>query len=164
MSQWNEAISICTYLKFVQLSVDFVCILCCISLLGQVWIDTELFISTGVVGELNTMTKGKKQHGHTQGQQGASSAATTSAATIHHTQINRTRSKLPTKRKKQRQDANFTAIPPPASIEEYELVISMPSNRPPRDNSNGAGRRRGGRGGLGHASRGHRNKGISFKN
>ena len=138
--------------------------LCCISLLGQVWIDTELFRSTGVVGELNTMTKGKKQHGHTQGQQGASSAATTSAATIHHTQINRARSKLPTKRKKQRQEANFTAIPPQPSIEEYEVVISMPRNRPPRYDQSGAGGKRGGKGGLGHASRGQRNKGISFKN
>jgi hypothetical protein len=107
------------------------------------------------------MTKGKK---NTQGQRGASSAAATSAATTHHTQINRTRSKLPTKRKKQRQDANFTAVSPPPSMEEYELVISMPRNRPPRYDQNGAGGRRGERGGLGHTSRGHRNKGISFKN
>jgi hypothetical protein len=107
------------------------------------------------------MRKGKKEHGHTQGQQGA---AATNAATTHHTHVNRTRSKLPTKRKKQRLDANFTAIPPPASIEEYELVISMPRNRPPRSDPNGAGVRQSGRGGLGHANRGRRNKGILFKN
>ena len=107
------------------------------------------------------MTKGKKQYGDAEGRQGP---AATSDASTYHTQINRTRSKLPTKRKKQRQDANFTAIPPPPSIEEYELVISMPRNRPSQYNPNGAGGRRGGRGGLGHASRGHRNKGVSFKN
>jgi hypothetical protein len=84
------------------------------------------------------------------------------ASPAQQQQINRTRSKLPTKRKKQRQEANITStasttVPPQADYEQ--LIVHMPRNsQPPRDTNRGGmrGGMRGGhrgRGGLGHSTR-----------
>src|SRR5271170_2417438 len=97
------------------------------------------------------MSKGKKQ----------GSKSRPSSATTQHPHINRTRSKLPTKRKKQRQETAYnTTISPPSDYEQ--LVVYMPRNsHPPRDPYGGGGRGgyRGRGGGLGHSSRG-RGRGI----
>jgi hypothetical protein len=72
--------------------------------------------------------------------------------------MNRTRSKLPTKRKTQRQKAAITDVSPPTVV-EYEVVVSMPRNRH-RSDPRGSGFRGSGRGGRGGVSHGHRTKGI----
>lgn len=46
--------------------------------------------------------------------------------------IDRTRTKLPTKRKRLRQEEAFAEIPPP---EDYEIVISVPDTPPYRHNN-----------------------------
>ena len=104
------------------------------------------------------MKKGKKKHGskkHANGQQPNSTpaaAGSTTVHTIHQSPINRTRTKLPTKRKQHRQEGN-AAI----SLEdEYEIAVEMPRNSH-RSADRGGYR---GRGGMGHASRGHRGRGT----
>ena len=79
----------------------------------------------------------KKQQTH--GQQGSSTGHTTP----HTPKINRTRSKLPTKRKLQRQQDATSAVPPP---DTYEHVVSLPQSPPRSDMEGGTGkpeRRRG---------------------
>lgn len=104
------------------------------------------------------MKKGKKKHGSKKQANGQQPNLTPAAAesgtehTAHHSPINRTRTKLPTKRKQFRQEANN-----PLSFEdEYEIVIEMP--RHSHRSADRGGYR--GRGGIGHASRGHRGRGI----
>jgi hypothetical protein len=110
------------------------------------------------------MTKGKRRHrskGHTQRQgDPPAEASATHSDHVRHTHINRTRSKLPTKRKLRGQEANPDNIPPQ---DEYKLVISIPHNLPSRNDMNGR-RARGGfggnRGGLDRASHGNKGKGM----
>ena len=106
------------------------------------------------------MKKGKKKNGakkHANGQQTSTTpaaAGSTPVHTTHHSPINRTRTKLPTKRKQLRHDAN-----PAFSLEdEYEIVVEMPRNHH-RSADRGGYR---GRGGIGHASRGNRNRGMLY--
>jgi hypothetical protein len=101
------------------------------------------------------MAKGKKKKGpakhETDSQEQGSNAIEGHHAALHHTHINRTRSKLPTKRKQLRQGAN-TSVPPPG---EYEAMAHLPRPQANRHASRGGfwGGRGGGRGGLGHANR-----------
>jgi len=105
------------------------------------------------------MTKGKKKHGANKHANGQLPVDSTPAAaggstmhTTHHSPVNRTRTKLPTKRKQHRQEATNTL-----SLEdEYEIVVGMPRNAH-RSADRGGYR---GRGGIGHASRGHRHRGT----
>src|SRR5271170_6898343 len=101
------------------------------------------------------MSKGKNQGSKNRLSTGSSSGTT------QHPHINRTRSKLPTKRKKQRQEiVNSTTIPPPSEYEQ--LTVYMPRNSHPSRDPYGGGGRGGYRsrgGGLGHSSRG-RGRGI----
>ena len=101
------------------------------------------------------MKKEKKTHkGRSNGQQNSTPAAHGSSAvhTTHQSPVNRTRSKLPTKRKQNRQEANGTQ----SLIDEYEIVVEMPRNQY-RSADRGGYR---GRGGLGHASREYNGRGT----
>jgi hypothetical protein len=101
------------------------------------------------------MRKDKKRHGpprspsqqHTPGR---SSPATAASTPNDHTRINRTHTKLPKKRKKQRQELIASTIPP---SDQYEIVISGSSTPPWRRDMNRGGFR-GRRGGANHGGRG----------
>jgi hypothetical protein len=100
------------------------------------------------------MTKGKKKKGPAKHQTASQEQGSTTTeghhAALHHTHINRTRSKLPTKRKQLRQEAN-TSVPRPG---EYEVMAYHPRPEANRPASRGGYRGgRGGRGGVGHANR-----------
>lgn len=121
----------------------------------------ELYLVFSIL-DLHPMKKEKKSHkGRSNGHQNSTPAAPGSTAvhTTHQSPVNRTRTKLPTKRKQIRQEANGTH----PIVDEYEIVVEMPRNQY-RPAARGAyrGRGRGGLG-LGHASRGHPGRGTVSK-